>query len=176
MAAEAPTAGGSMWTRKFGPLPLWAYGVAVLIVVGIWRLWSDAQRAKSTQQDPGVQLIGGDQQPPIVFQSYTTVTNNDAPPGAGRTTPPTPAPVPGPVVPPKPVPGPAPAPGTWVPVTRWTKKNPPWDSTIAGIAAHFGFGGNWGPVWNAPQNADLRARRKQADLIQSGDRVFVPAK
>ena len=44
---------------------------------------------------------------------------------------------------------------------------------------HFGYGGsstNYAAIWNAPQNATLKARRKQPNLIQPGDSIFVPSK
>lgn len=189
----APARGGSIWTRKYGPLPFWAYALILLGLVGAWRLYSQAKQAKSTQQDP--QLIGGDQQPPIVFQDYDTTIN--VPPAGGRQWPPNHVPNDGPghghvpdppppppdkkppPVPPPPPPGPpppAPPAGQWVTVAKWTAKNPPWNSTISGIAGHLGLGSNWGKVWNDPANASLRTRRKDPKLIQPGDRVFVPAK
>jgi hypothetical protein len=198
MAEDTTTAtgGGSLWTRKYGPLPLWAYALVLLGVVAAWRVYAGSKAAKSTQQDTGsgVQLIGGDQLPPVVFQDYdTTITSVNVPPGGGRDHPPVHPPVPAPGTghngdnpgtvgsgpPPTHVPAPTPAPagtpGQWVTVTRWTASNTPWSSTISGIASHFGLGGNWTSVWNAPQNASLKARRKDPKLIQPGDRVFVPA-
>lgn len=47
--------------------------------------------------------------------------------------------------------------------------------TIAGItAAHAKAGTTWAQVWGAPQNSGLRARRSRPELIQPGDRVWVP--
>jgi hypothetical protein len=46
-------------------------------------------------------------------------------------------------------------------------------STIAGIAAHFGIG-DWHKVWDAPENAGLRAHRMVPQNIHAGDAVWVP--
>lgn len=82
---------------------------------------------------------------------------------------------------PKPDPKPDPKPkpvesGVYVTVVRYTTRNPPWNSTISGIAARYGWGNNWGVVWNHAKNASLRARRREPRYIQPGDRVWVPKK
>jgi len=46
-----------------------------------------------------------------------------------------PKPNPAPVTPPKPNPTPSPI---WVTVAKYTKNNPPWNSTLSGIARHYG--------------------------------------
>jgi len=60
--------------------------------------------------------------------------------------------------------------GHWVWVTKW----PDPLSTISGIAAHFGIG-DWHKVWDAPENAGLRAHRMEPANIRQGDGVWVPA-
>lgn len=79
---------------------------------------------------------------------------------------------------PKPTPGkPAPKPVyDTVTVTHFTTHNTPWNSTISGIASHFGYGANWQAVWNDPKNLGLRSKRKQPDKIQAGDKVYVKKK
>jgi len=75
---------------------------------------------------------------------------------------------------PTPVPGPT---GTFVPVVKYTTKNPPWNSTLSGIWAHFKgqtTAANWQAIWNHPLNAQIRAKRGAADRIQPGDQIFVP--
>lgn len=97
-----------------------------------------------------------------------------------RTPVPTTTPTPIPTTTPTPTPMPTPAPSStphnlWVTVVRFTTSNPPWASTIWGIANHYGYGNNWGIVWNHPNNAALRARRSNEPRnIQPGDRVYVP--
>jgi hypothetical protein len=49
----------------------------------------------------------------------------------------------------------------------------PWNSTIAGIAAHYGYGDNWPALWDDPANALLREKRGEPNLIQAGDVVYV---
>jgi hypothetical protein len=66
-----------------------------------------------------------------------------------------------------------------VTVAKYTSSNPPWNSTLWGIAKHFGYGAgsnNWTSIWSAPQNAALVARRKNPKYIQANDQIFVPAK
>lgn len=191
----------SFVTQKLGPLPVWVYGLTGLAAAVLYSQWKKNKAAATPTDDPGlvngVRLVGGDQTPPLVFQNYSTDVNtfNWAPPGGGRPHPPSPAPVPAPLpigIPeatpppatpaprpaPTPAPSPAPAPsGQWVTVAKWG--NPaPWNSTLWGIAQHFGRGGsstNWLYIWNAPQNAAEKARRKDPKLIQPGDRLWVPA-
>ncbi len=83
-----------------------------------------------------------------------------------------PAPRPGPTKP-KPKPKPATT-GHYVTVARWTAKNPPWNSTLGGIARHYGKSASH--VWNLPKNAGLRQRRRSMNRIQPGDRVWVDHK
>jgi hypothetical protein len=63
-----------------------------------------------------------------------------------------------------------------VTVVNFTKTNPPWNSTISGIAAHYGYGSNWQAVWNDNKNFGLRTSRKQPELIRAGDKVYVKRK
>lgn len=84
---------------------------------------------------------------------------------------PAPKPAPKPAPPPKPAPAPS---GRWVTVAKWNATKAPWNSTVWGIATHYGIK-SWQTVWNAPQNASLRSRRKKPELIQPGDKVWVPA-
>ena len=63
-----------------------------------------------------------------------------------------------------------------VPVVRYTTSNPPWNSTVSGIAAHYGYGSNWQAVWNDSKNATLRAKRGTPDHVQAGDIVQVKKK
>lgn len=58
-----------------------------------------------------------------------------------------------------------------VTVVKYTTKNPPWNSTLSGIAAHYKK--TWQSVWNDPKNAGLRSRRKDPKNIRPGDKVYV---
>lgn len=194
--------------EKHGPLPTWAWmliglGVAVTISVIRNNLAAKKKADQDTTADTetgdadAIDLIGGNQRPPIVFQNY--VTSLFTPPVGGRNSPPTaPPPVTTPPAAPPPVstdpvkppvvrqppPGkppatkpPAPKPaGQWVTVSKWTAKNPPWNSTVWGIANHiYHNGSRWTSIWNAPQNSALKTRRKDPQHIQPGDKIWVPA-
>lgn len=88
---------------------------------------------------------------------------------------PTPTPDPEPDEEPSPSPVPTPPPGHWEVVVKYTTRNPPWNSTISGMAAHFGIS-PWTVVWNHPNNASLRGLRGRPELIRPGDRVWIPGK
>lgn len=185
-----------MLTRKVGPLPVWVWaviGLALAIIYKTIMANRAASAAAAAQTDPGtgVQLIGGDQTPPVVFQNFTNVTTPiTVPPGGGRMFPPVMPPVGTtppvnmipPIIPRIIAPGVAPPPppsapaGQWVTIAKWTKVNAPWNSTLFGIAKQLKGNGNaWGAIWNDPANAAERTRRKEPKLIQPGDRIFVPA-
>jgi hypothetical protein len=46
---------------------------------------------------------------------------------------------------------------------------------LPALADEAGFS-DWHTIWDAPENADLRARRKEPGLLAPGDRVFIPDK
>jgi hypothetical protein len=99
-----------------------------------------------------------------------------APPPPPPVTPPPPTkPKPPPVTKPAPKPAPKPPAPAYiaVKVAKWKSPNPPWNSTISGIAAHYGYGGNWRAVWNDARNAALRAKRGAPERIRPGDTVYV---
>jgi hypothetical protein len=187
-----PAPSGQLLTRKLGPMPMWAWMLAGLAVALVYRQWQ-ANKAATTQTTGSTV----DTTPPNVTQDFITInapisTAPEEPPGQGRSEPPqgggqggvaggTPPAVvhPGPIpvrVPSRPTPTPAPTKpaGQWVTVAKWTATRTAWNSTLSGIAAHFKIK-SWQTVWNAPQNAALKARRKDPKLIQPGDKIFVPA-
>ena len=179
------------WKEKTGPLPNWGWGGLVLGGALGYSVWKKNKAAKSsdssdsaTSTSSGTELPG-DVAPTYVFQNYDqdVTTINQAPAGGGRppiTTLPAPVTNPPPVTAPKPptttTPNPPAAPkGKYVTVTKWTKKNTPWNSTIWGITTKLlGPKVAWQTVWNAPQNASLRSKRKDPTKIQAGDKVWVP--
>lgn len=179
------------WKEKTGGLPNWAWGailVGAAVIFASWRRNKQEGQAEdekeATSTSSGIELPG-DVAPTYVFQNYDqdVTTINEAPAGGGR--PPVstlPAPVKPPVTPPTtpkpttPTPKPPAAPkGKYVSVVKWTSKNTPWNSTISGITAKLlGPKVSWQTVWNAPQNKGLRDKRKKPELIQPGDKVWVP--
>jgi hypothetical protein len=167
---------GGILTKKIGPLPTWGWmliGLGVAIAIASVRKDKTASDKKDNGESAGgadgtegPDLIGGNQRAPVVFQSYSTTLNN-IPPAGGRPFPPSAPPPPGP---------PPSSPGQWVTVAPWKKHGAPWNSTLAGMAKKLlGSGDAWKLIWNAPENASLKARRKSVDNLQSGDRVWVPA-
>lgn len=193
----------SRFSHKYGPLPLWGWMLALLGVALAWSAWKSKKTASSSTSSTDASAddsTGGNQYPPIVFQDYDTIiTNGAVPPGGGRPHPPNPAPAPTPVTtlpigdpvstPPPRVtppgtpslttPAPAQPAGEWVTVAKWTSSNTAWNSTLWGIAKHYGYGAgsnNWTSIWNDAQNASLKSRRKDPTKIQPGDRIFVPKK
>lgn len=193
---------GELLQERKGPLPVWAWaalGIGVALAVAVWRANKTAADQANTDSNTGnasttgVDLIGGNQTPPFVLQDYTTVINTPpgVPPGAGRHHPPTtPPPTTTPPAPPTtttppptttpttPTSNPAPPQqprGTWVTVAKFTTKNPPWNSTVSGIAGYYyGKSGSWQRIWSDPANASLVSRRKDPKFIQPGDRIWVP--
>jgi hypothetical protein len=167
---------GSFLTRKIGPLATWIWMALVLLVVLGFSLW---QRNKQTTAAAMTTTSVPDQTPPYVIQNFITDTDDTpaAPPVGGR---PGPPPVHGGPPPPgggTPPPNPPPYTGQWVTLAKYTAKNPPWNSTLWGIAKQLlGAGKRWGDIWNASQNAQLKSRRKDPKNLQPGDRVWVPSK
>lgn len=186
--SSAPFLKGSIIWEKRGPLPVWAWALIVLGLVLAITMW----RRNRAAADPTPQEVGTDypdnldNRPifvvpqganpivnvdvPITNELPATVPN--APPGGGRPNPPAKAPK-----------QPAPkSPGKFIPVAKWTAKNPPFNSTLSGIWSHFSKTGpsgkttaaNWQAIWNHPLNADLRRKRGQPEKIQAGDQIFVP--
>ncbi len=64
--------------------------------------------------------------------------------------------------------------GVRVTVRRWTKTNPPWQSTIQGIAGHYHTSTR--AIWDDPHNKAIRAKRRLASHLQPGDVVYVVPK
>jgi len=44
---------------------------------------------------------------------------------------------------------------------------------IASVAAEYGFA-SWGIVWDAPENAELRALRSDPNVLLPGDKIVIP--
>jgi len=186
----APSSGGgplsgSLLTKKTGPLANWIWMMIILLVALVYAMWKK-NRAAATPDAPAVDDTLDNQTPPPVFilpqnpqpTVPITIVNNPttpptAPPSGTGTTPTTPPPKPGPPAKPK-------ADDHWVvTVSKYTTKNPPWNSTVWGIAQHSGYGSasnNWASIWKDPRNAGLVAKRKTPGNIQPGDKIYVKKK
>lgn len=178
--ADEPGAGaglqGSFVMQKTGPLPNWAWMALGLGAALGYAAWKNSKKkaadaaAGNTTSPNGVNSKATGSANGITYafvDADSTVNTQYAyPPGGGR--------------PPRPRPGPPPddtdAPnGQWVTVTKWTKHNAPWSSTLYGIADHIqGTGDSWQSIWNAPQNKRLQELRGDPEEIQPGDKVWVP--
>lgn len=171
-------------TKKLGPLPTWGWmavglGVAV-IIASVTKGKGGGTSSKSANGGTGDQsgsaggadtaygpdLIGGNQRAPVVFQNYTTTLNN-IPPAAGRPFPPC-----GPVGPPCPPSGQA---GEWIVLSSTRHGKAQWRSSVQGCAQELlGDRSQWRTIWNDPQNASLRFRRRDPGNCHAGDRIWIP--
>ena len=190
MDDEQGGGGGNVLTNRVGPLAGWQW-LALMTLLGVgFYLWqqrkaSTAAAAGSAQQTAASvpsqdvpQFVINNQfpMPPTAPTPAATLPVNPTTGTVGTPATPT-TPTPAPATPSSPTKVPPVAKSTrhgeTVPVVAWTAKNPPWNSTISGIAAHYGIR-NWQQVWGATQNAGFRAKRKSPDLIRPGDKVYVP--
>jgi hypothetical protein len=180
---------GSIFLRKTGPLANWIWMAILLLVALVYSLWKrNAAGAGAEELDgPVVDDVPDNQTPPPVFilpqnpqptVPVNVVVNNPgtppgAPPVATRPTVP-------PVVKPKPTAPAKPAVAyQTVKVAKYTSHNPPWNSTLWGIAKNAGYGSaskNWTTIWNDPKNAALKKKRGQPEKIQPGDTIYVRKK
>ena len=173
-------------TKKIGPLPTWGWmavglGLAVIIASVNKDKKASAAADKQNMGDGGYGgtldygagyggggiYVGGSQRPPVIFQSYNTqVAETQLPPLGGRPFPP--------CAPGTPCPAP-PAPGRWVQVPGGRGPKGMHGNPLERLARElFGTPDPWRAIWDAPENAGLRARRKTPMRLQAGDRVWVP--
>lgn len=184
---DESTGGGSILTRKTGPLPNWVWMALLLLLALGYSVWQRNRSANTVEEGPSPEYVPGDQTPPPVFilpqnpqptvpvnvevnVPNTPSTPPTAPPAA--TKPPVTQPTPKPTAPPKPT-----EPTHFkVTIAKYTSKNPPWNSTLWGIAKNYGLGSagnNYLSIWNDPRNAALKAKRKDPKKIQPGDVVWI---
>lgn len=180
--------GGSILTRKTGPLANWIWMGILLLLALVYSLWKrNRAGAAETDQGPEVEEVGpGDQTPPPVFilpqnpqptvPVNVVVNNPTTPPTAPpvATKPPATGTKPKPSAPSKPA-----VAYDKVTVVSYTSKNPPWNSTLWGIAKHSGYGSasnNWASIWNDPKNAAVKKLRGKPENIRKGDVIYVRRK
>jgi hypothetical protein len=59
MTTPQPSSGGNVWTRKYGVLPLWAWGGIVVLIALAYSLYKKHTAAASSQQsNPSVNSPG----------------------------------------------------------------------------------------------------------------------
>lgn len=176
---------GATLKQKLGPLPTWVWallGSIALALVLIRRKNANANQTNAAADQTNSNL-GSAAELANMFQVaglmpyqggdvyVNTTTTENPPPSKGKPSGPGHKPPSGgtPHPPPK---GPG---GKYVTVAKWNSKNAPWNSTVWGITNHLlGSKVSWQSVWNAPENAALRAKRKNPKDIQPGDKLFVP--
>lgn len=189
--AGSSSAGGSILTRKTGPLVNWMWMALILLVALVYSMWKRNRSVPVDAEQTVTEPLPGDQTAPPVFilpqNPQPTVPININLPGQPPRTPPPAPPVgtrpPTPRQPPVPAQPPSrPGAVTYVPVPIVKYVDPPgktgpaWNSTLWGIAKHYGMGDardNWSRIWSDPKNAALRARRGTPEKIQPGDTVYV---
>lgn len=212
---SAGSNGGSILTRKTGPLANWIWMALILLLALGFSMWQrNRQQTPDANMDTTVEPATtlDNQTPPPIFilpqNPQPSVPINitvPTPTGPTPVTPTTPTPVtptpsnptptpttpigapPVAVKPPPtaPAPKPAPPPKATIPVyatvtvAKYTSKNPPWNSTLWGIAKHYGKGGasnNYTSIWDDPKNAALKKKRGKPTSIQPGDKIYVRVK
>lgn len=172
---KAGLGGNSFVFQKTGPLPNWGWMAIGLGGALVWAYFKK-KKADQTAAANGTSTNGSGTKTgqngsangityAFVDADSTVNTLNAAPPGGGRH----------PGGHDKPPPD-SPAPdGQYVTITKWTRKNAPWNSTLFGIAQElWGNGDAWKAIWNAPENATLKSTRKDPEQIEPGDKVWVP--
>lgn len=170
---EQPRSGAAgVLSSRIGPLAAWQW--MALVTLAALAYYVLVARKRAQQQPPVTPSVPSQDVPQFVIQNQlyppsAPSTGSTTPNPSGSTT--TPHPTGSSSSPSKSTPSPT---GHTVTVTKWTKQHTAWSSTISGIASHFGIR-DWHQVWNAPQNAGLRAKRRQPEKIQPGDQVYVPA-
>lgn len=146
----------------------------IYTTVGKWFAGQGLTEAEK-QLIQAARAAAGDPPPPVppVLSALPTPGPTPIPPKPVPPVPPgTPSPRPSP-------PPTAPASYATVTVAKYTSSNPPWNSTMWGIAKHYGYGSasnNYSPIWNDSKNAGLRALRGRPDLIRANDKVYVKLK
>jgi hypothetical protein len=181
---------GSIFLRKTGPLANWIWMAILLLAALVYSLWKrNAAGAGGEAEEldgPVVEEYPGNSTPPPVFilpqnpqptvPVNVVVNNPGTPPTAPpvATKPPVTVPKPKPSAPSKPA-----VAYDAVKVSKYTSKNPPWNSTLWGIAKHAGYGSaskNWTTIWNDPKNAALKKKRGTPEKIQPNDVIYVRRK
>lgn len=178
--AQPPFARNSIVWEKRAGLPVWAWAGLVLLLVLVIVWWRSRSSSSSSTSSSGVTTTTtsggssstGSNTGTDTGTGTTTTPGSDPGTGDGNTTPPGSG-----APPPTTTPAPNPA-GGWVTVTKWPDSTWPKEDSLWNIAESWLPEGasNWGLIWNNPQNADIKAKRKDPDLIQAYDKLWVPNK
>lgn len=183
--------GGSPFTRKLGPLPLWAWmgiGLAGALAYSSWRK-NKAAAATTTTAATGTSLAN--QTPPFIIQNYTSPGAQGPAGPPGTSAPAQAAPIQsGPAINPAP-PGasppafitPAGGPAPTVRQPQQYRVQP--GDTLTGIATKFHVPGGWQQLYqyntgtgpgtaNRPASTIATLRQRGPNLLYPNELIYVP--
>lgn len=178
--ARQPARGGNAFTRRLGPLPLWAWMALGLGLAVVYSQWRKNKAAAATQAAQASATTTAGQTPPFIIQNYAQV------PGA-PVTPTTPTP-PGTPVPSPPPPGS----GTGVPATppstttstpsaaAPTKYRVKTGDTLSSIAAKYHttwqnlYNFNTSPASGRPASTIATLKARGPNLLETNELILIP--
>lgn len=187
--APREESGGNVLQQRLGPFATWVwllFGTVLILGYAYYRNRKAAASGTSTTgQATAGQSVAAQQVPDIIIQNQEGNETEATPPPPGSVPPGPPAPTPPPsggggttgqpipAGPPKPVKPPVKPPAKKpqykiITVARYNDDNPPWNSTLSGIATHLGVKGGWQEL------AKLNGIRNPK-LIRPGQKIRVPA-
>lgn len=202
MAEQQTEAGTSPFTKKLGPLPMWAWMAIALALAVVYSQYQKNKAAATTTSATSAAATTGttpaDQIPPFIIQNYTgqgvagpagpqgpsgVPGTPGAPGGPGPIGPPGPAgnPTPPPAPPAAPSPPPPTPPSNPQPLVYRVQ---PGDS-LSGIAAKFHVPGGWQALYNynigtgpgtanrSPQDI-ATLKQRGPNLIYSNEQIYIP--
>jgi hypothetical protein len=171
-----PRGGGNILQQRLGPFATWVWLLFATIAILIYAYVGNRKKAAASAQATAGQSVAAQQVPDIIIQNQEG-TETETPTGSVPPAPPTTTPPPGkpPAKPPVRHPGPPPKgkptkPAQYkiVQVARYTEDNPPWNSTLWGIAQHEAVKGGWQALAKLNGIKDPRH-------ITPGQKIRVPA-
>ena len=169
--------GGNILQQRIGPFATWVwllFGTIAVLGFSFFR----SRKATTTGQATAGQSVAAQQVPDIIIQNQEGNETEATPPPPGAVPPGPPAPTTPPPVgggggtrkPPAKPPARPPVKKPQykiVKVARYTEDNPPWNSTLWGIATHLGVKGGW-------QELARLNGIKNPKLIRPGQSIRVP--
>lgn len=195
---NAPKSGGSPFTRKLGPMPVWAWMAIALAIAVVYSMWSKnkkAAQAQTTTNQNQEQQQTADQTPPFIIQNYTNTptppantTTTTPPPSTGVTTLPGTGTAPAGSLPPVTKPPVAPPATITPPKSTGTTSKPKYTAyvvkagdTLSAIAAKYHT--TWQALWDfnigssSPHSkaaiAELKSRGPS--LLVTGETIYIPS-
>lgn len=177
--APAEPRGGNVLTQRLGPFATWVWLLFATIAILAYAFLGKKKTAAQQAQATAGQSVAAQQVPDIIIQNQEGNETEPAP-QPGTVPPSAPTPPTGPSIPPvrPPVRPPVSSGGGTGPkkppayrivqVARWNDENPPWNSTLYGIAQHYGVKGGWQTL--AKLNGVTNPK-----MLRVGQKIRVPA-